>query len=466
MKKFMDEDFLLSNDVAKKLYFDYAANCPIIDYHCHIDAKEIAENRRFENITKLWLGTDHYKWRYMRSMGVDEAFITGDASDKEKFIKWIEVLSTAIGNPLYHWSHMELKKYFGFEGYVKKENAEELWNLCNKRLEEADFCARGIIEKSNVSILATTDDPADSLEYHINLSKDPSFKCRVLPAFRPDNALAINKENYLEYLKRLSDVCGFKIDSFDAFKKALASRIDFFKENGCRIADHGLTYIPYKPIGEKEANVLLKKRLNNILPSDEETEKFQTAVLTFLHSYYRESGIVSQLHFGCKRDNNSDMFEKIGPNTGFDCIASETSGDTLANFLDMLNRENALGKMIIYSLNPNDNDIIDTIMSCFQDDEAVCKIQHGSAWWFNDNKTGMEKHLNSLANNTNLSGFVGMLTDSRSFVSYTRHEYFRRILCNYIGTLVEKGEFPEDYDILGEIIQNISFKNALNYFGF
>ena len=466
MKQFITDDFLLKNEIAKKLYNDYAKNLPIIDYHCHIDAKEIAENKRFKNITELWLGGDHYKWRYMRAAGVDEKYITGDASDKEKFIKWIEVLSSAIGNPLYHWSHMELKKYFGFEGYVKKENAEELWELCNKVIASDDFSARNIITKSNVSLLCTTDDPVDSLEYHDMIKDDKSFKCFVLPAFRPDNALSIEKPGFADYINRLSEVSGIKINSLDTLKEALFSRIEYFKEKGCVLSDHGLLDIPFNPISDSEANTLFKKRLNGIMLTGEEVEKYQTSVLLFLHAKYKEVGFVSQLHYGCKRDNNTAMFEKIGPNTGFDCISSVTSGNKLADLLNLLNSNDSLGKMIVYSLNPNDNDIIDTVISCFQTGEVQNKIQHGSAWWFNDNKTGMEKHLNSLANNTNLSGFVGMLTDSRSFVSYTRHDYFRRILCNYLGSLAENGEFPEDYEILGDIVKKISYKNAALYFGF
>ena len=466
MKQFITDDFLLKNEIAKKLYNDYAKNLPVIDYHCHIDAKEIAEDKRFKNITELWLGGDHYKWRYMRAAGVDEKYITGDASDKEKFIKWIEVLSSAIGNPLYHWSHMELKKYFGFEGYVKKENAEELWELCNKVIASDDFSARNIITKSNVSLLCTTDDPVDSLEYHDMIADDKSFKCFVLPAFRPDNALSIEKPKFVDYINRLSEVSGIKINSLDTLKEALFSRIEYFKEKGCVLSDHGLLDIPFNPISDSEANTLFKKRLNGIMLTGEEVEKYQTSVLLFLHAKYKEVGFVSQLHYGCKRDNNTAMFEKIGPNTGFDCISSVTSGNKLADLLNLLNSNDSLGKMIVYSLNPNDNDIIDTVISCFQTGEVQNKIQHGSAWWFNDNKTGMEKHLNSLANNTNLSGFVGMLTDSRSFVSYTRHDYFRRILCNYLGSLVENGEFPEDYEILGDIVKKISYKNAALYFGF
>ena len=442
MKKFMDVDFLLNSEIAKKLYNDHAKNMPIIDYHCHIDAKDIAEDKKFKNITELWLGGDHYKWHYMRAAGIDERYITGNADDKEKFFKWIEVLSSAIGNPLYHWSHMELKKYFGFNGYVKKENASEIWDTCNGVIASDDFSARKIIEKSGVEVLCTTDDPVDSLEYHESIAREGSFKCKVLPAFRPDNAFLTEKKDYVEYIGKLSDVSGFPIQSFDDLKKALSERIVYFKERGCVISDHGLLYIPFAPVTDEKADELFKKRLKGIMPDPSESEQFMTSVLLFLHKEYKKAGFISQLHFGCKRDNNSIMFEKIGPNTGFDCISSNAPTDKLADFLDYLNRNDSLGKMIVYSLNPEDNNLIDTVLACFQTGESVCKMQHGSAWWFNDNKTGMENHLNSLANNTALSGFVGMLTDSRSFVSYTRHDYFRRILCNFIAEKVIKGEFP------------------------
>ena len=466
MSTFMNEDFLLTNDVAKKLFNDYAKNQPIIDYHCHIEAKEIAENKEFKNITELWLGGDHYKWRFMRAQGVDEYYITGNATDKEKFLKWIAVLSTAIGNPLYHWSHMELKKYFGFEGHVTKDCGEELWNKCNEVITSGKFKAKDIIKISNVETLCTTDDPADSLEYHSIIKEDTSFTCKVLPAFRPDNAMNVEKEGYLDYIKKLEKASGTAINSFDELINALKNRIEFFNEKGCRLADHGLWCIPFSDENAEKANEIFTKRLNGEIPNPLECDVFQKTFLVKLHEEYARLDWVSQLHYGCKRDNNTDMFKKIGPNTGFDAISRIACEDALAGFLDTLNSKNALGRIIVYSLNPNANEAIDTICACFQDGKSVNKIQHGSAWWFNDHKLGMENHLKSLASNGNLAGFVGMLTDSRSFVSYTRHEYFRRILCNYIGTLVKNGEFPEDYDILGKIVEDISYRNAKNYFGF
>ncbi|MCR4647725.1 MAG: glucuronate isomerase [Lachnospiraceae bacterium] len=466
MKPFMDDDFLLSNETAKKLYNDCAKDMPIIDYHCHIDAKEIAENKEFKNITELWLGGDHYKWRFMRAAGINEKYITGDASDKEKFLKWINALSLAFGNPLYHWSHMELKKYFGFEGYVTSDKGEELWEKCNSIISSGNFRAKDIINMSNVKVLCTTDDPADSLEYHDIIREDSSFSCKVLPAFRPDNAMNLEKKEFTDYISKLSKVCGFEIKSYEDLKEALKERMKFFDTKGCRLADHGLVNVPFLPVTYEEADGIFKKRLEGTIPSFDECEKFRTSFLLFVHEEYAKLGWVSQLHYGCKRDNNTKMFESVGPNTGYDCIASRASGNELADFLDALNKKNALGKIILYSLNPNDNEILDTICACFQDGESVNKIQHGSAWWFNDNLGGMSDQLKSLALNGNLPGFVGMLTDSRSFVSYTRHDYFRRILANYIGSIVENGEFPEDYELLEKIIKDISYNNALNYFGF
>lgn len=458
----MNENFLLKNECARKLYNNYAKDLPIIDYHCHIDAKEIAENKSFKNITELWLGGDHYKWRYMRACGISEDLITGSASDKDKFLAWTSCLASAIGNPLYHWSHLELKKYFDFNDHVTCSNGEELWEMCNEKLKPC----QDIIKESNVEVICTTDDPVDSLEYHKAIKNDPSIKFKVLPAFRPDNAMALNKDSYTDYIYQLTKASGVKIFSFKDLKRALSNRMDYFNENGCKLSDHGLVSLIYAPASDMEIEKIFSNRLRGIYPTSDEINRFNTAMLLFLHKEYVRLGWVSQLHYGCKRDNNTKMFEAIGPNTGFDCIEGYTPGDDLANFLNALNNDNALPKIIVYSLNPNDNALIDTIIGCFQEGPVTNKIQHGSAWWFNDNKLGMEEHLKTLAAYGNLSGFVGMLTDSRSFVSYTRHDYFRRILCNFIGELVEKDEFPEDYEILGEIIHNICYYNAKYYFDF
>ena len=454
MKQFMDENFLLQSETAQKLYHSYAADAPILDYHCHINPQEIYEDRQFENITQVWLGGDHYKWRFMRSCGVDEKYITGDASDKEKFLKWAEVLGKAIGNPLFHWSHLELKKYFGYNGVLNKKTAEEVWELCNKRLAEKDMSVRNIIRQSNVTLICTTDDPVDSLEWHKKIAEDDSFDVQVLPAWRPDKAMNIEKVTYLDYIAQLSDVSGIKVDTFAALKKALSNRMDFFASMGCSVSDHALEYVMYAPASDDEIEAIFAKRLSGEGVTREEELKFKTAFMLFVGTEYTKRNWVMQLHYGCKRDNNTPMFDRLGPDTGYDCINNYAPSSEMADFLNFLNKSGNLPKTIIYSLNPNDNQAIGTILGCFQDSTAVAKIQQGSAWWFNDHKTGMQDQMISLANLGNLSGFVGMLTDSRSFLSYTRHDYFRRILCNLIGGWVENGEFPADYDTLEEIVKD------------
>lgn len=466
MKAFMDKDFLLSNPTAVKLYHEFAEVTPILDYHCHINPKEIAEDRKFENITQVWLGGDHYKWRFMRSCGVEEKYITGDASDKEKFLKWAEVLGKAIGNPLYHWSHLELQRYFDFHKPLNKNTAEEAWEVCNRALASDDMSARNIVRRSNVTLLCTTDDPVDDLQYHKAIAEDETFEVKVLPAWRPDKAMNLEKENYLDYISQLEKVSGISIKSFKDLKAALVKRIDFFASMGCTVSDHGLEYVMYQPGTEEQIEKVFTKRLSGELPSRGEELKFKTELLLFICREYAKRDWVLQLHYGVKRDNNTKMFNLLGPDTGYDCIQNKTSAAELADFLNALAVTDELPKTIIYSLNPIDNAYIGTILGCFQNSEAVAKIQQGSAWWFNDHKIGMQDQMASLASLGNLSGFVGMLTDSRSFLSYTRHEYFRRILCNYIGTLVENGEFPEDYETLGEIVKDISYYNAVRYFKF
>ena len=464
MKPFLDENFLLNSQTAVHLYHNYAAKLPIIDYHCHLDAKDIALDRKFENITQIWLGGDHYKWRLMRSCGVEEKYITGDATDKEKFLMWALVLSKAIGNPLYHWSHLELKRYFDYNGVLNRNTAEEVWNLCNEKLSR--MSARDIIIKSNVTHICTTDDPADSLEWHRKISEDSSFPVKVYPTWRPDKAMNIEKEDYLDYIEKLSDVSGISIDSFDTLLKALKERMKFFHSMHCRISDHGLDYVMYAPASENTINGIFAKRLKGETLMEEEVLKFKTAFLIASGRMYHELGWAMQLHYGCKRNNNTGKFLTLGPDTGYDCINNYAPSSQLAEFLNSLSVTDQLPKTIIYSLNPADNAAIDTIIGCFQDSSAVSKIQHGSAWWFNDHKTGIKEHLTSIANLGYLAGFVGMLTDSRSFLSYPRHEYFRRILCDLIGTWVENGEYPQDYDALGEIVADISYFNAKNYFEF
>lgn len=466
MKSFMDEDFLLSNDTAKLLYHKYAKNMPIIDYHCHINPREIAEDRRFENITQLWLGGDHYKWRLMRANGVPEAYITGNASDKDKFLKWADTLSKSIGNPIYHWSHLELQRYFAYYGCLNNQTAEEVWELCNAKLSDPSMSARNIIKMSNVTHLCTTDDPIDTLQWHEAIKNDPSFDVEVMPTWRPDKAMNLEKEDYLTYISKLSEVSGISIDSYDALIDALNKRMLHFKENGCRISDHGLDYIFYVPASEETVRDIFKKRLTGQELTKHEILQFKTAFLLEMGKAYTKLGWAMQLHYSCKRNNNTKAFINLGPDTGFDCIDNSSTAASLADLLDALNSRDSLPKTIVYSLNPHDNAYIDSVIGCFQDDSCICKIQHGSAWWFNDHKTGMIDHMTTLANMGLLSGFVGMLTDSRSFISYTRHEYFRRILCNLIGTWVENGEYPADYAALAQLVENISYYNALNYFGF
>ena len=453
----MNSDFLLSTETARNLYHDYAADMPIIDYHCHLDPKEIYEDRRFENLTQVWLGGDHYKWRLMRSAGVAERFITGDASDREKFQKWAETLSLAIGNPLYHWSHLELRNYFGYDGVLNGDTAEMVWNLCNEKLKI--LSARKLIMDSNVQVICTTDDPADSLEWHKKIAEDKSFSVQVLPSFRPDKALGIEKADYPDYLNRLGE-----ITSYAQLLDVLKTRLTFFVSLGCRVSDHGLDAVPFAPATDEEVEAIFQKRLGGALPTALEAKQFKTALLLALGREYHRLGVVMQLHFGVIRDNSKRVFKALGPDAGVDSIGDAVSITDLAAFLNALDETDALPKTILYSLNPNDNAAIVSVMGAFQTGEAVSKVQHGSAWWFNDHKRGMIDQLTNLAAGGYLAGFVGMLTDSRSFLSYARHEYFRRILCDLIGTWVENGEYPNDDAALRAIVEGVCYTNARRYF--
>lgn len=466
MKEFMGDDFLLSTPEAKKLFHEYAEHTPILDYHCHISPQEIAENRQFKNITEVWLGGDHYKWRQMRSNGVEEYYITGNASDREKFQKWAETLEKSIGNPLYHWSHLELRRYFGYDGFLNGETAEKVWNLCNEKLKQPDMSVRGLIRRSNVRLICTTDDPIDDLYWHQVIRKDKSFEVKVLPAWRPDKINNLEKDSYLAYLQKLSDVSGVVVTDLFSLKEAVLRRMDYFVDMGCVVTDHALNYIYYAPASEEEVYRIFADRLNGNIPSEHEQEIFKTYMMQFFAREYHKRNMVMQIHFGCKRDNNSRMFKMLGPDTGFDCINNYTPSATAAEFLDSLAAADELPKTILYSLNPNDNAYIGSLIGCFQEAGAREKIQQGSAWWFNDHIEGMRTQLISLANLGLLSNFVGMLTDSRSFLSYTRHEYFRRILCELIGGWVEDGQYPDDEKALKGIIQGISYNNAICYFGF
>lgn len=466
MKKFLDDNFLLSTKTSEKLYHEYAEDMPIIDYHCHINPKEIYEDRKFENITQVWLGGDHYKWRQMRSNGIDEKYITGDATDREKFQKWAETLEVAIGNPLYHWSHLELKRYFGYDGYLNGDTAEEVWTLCNKKLQEDSMTVRNIIKNSKVKLICTTDDPIDSLEWHLKLAEDKSFDVQVLPTWRPDKAMNIEKPEYLDYINNLSELSGVTINSYSTLIEALKVRMDFFASAGCCVSDHGLEYVMYYPSSKEEIEAIFAKRVLGESISKEDELKFKTAFMTELGKEYHRRNWVMQLHFGCKRDNNVLRYKELGADTGYDCINNYAPSAQMADFLNELITTDQLPKTILYSLNPMDNAYIGTIIGCFQDSSAVGKIQQGSAWWFNDHKTGMMEQMISLANLGLLGNFIGMLTDSRSFLSYTRHEYFRRIMCDLIGGWVENGEYPEDYKALKKLVQGISLNNTIRYFDF
>ncbi len=466
MKAFMDKDFLLNTETARILYHEAAESCPIIDYHCHLSPREIYEDIRYENITQVWLGGDHYKWRLMRSAGIPEKYITGDAGDYEKFEKYAEVLGKAIGNPLYHWSHLELRRFFGYDGILNKQTAPEVWKIANAKLQSEGYTSRGLIRMSNVDTICTTDDPVDSLEWHEKMAADKTFEVTVLPAWRPDKAMNLEKETYLDYLSQLEKVSGIKIASFADLKKALHLRLDFFASHGCSLSDHALNYVMYAPASEEETEKIFAARLNGILPSAQEEAIFKFAFMTAMAGEYVERNWVMQLHYGCRRDNNPVMFRKMGPDTGFDCVDNTAPSTQTAAFLGYLEEKGKLPKTILYSLNTNDNAAIDSILGCFQNETAVGRIQHGSAWWFNDHFDGMSEQLKSLGNLGYLAGFVGMLTDSRSFLSYPRHEYFRRILCRIFGEWVEDGFYPEDLETLKEIVRNISYYNAKNYFDF
>ena len=417
MKQFMDKDFLLSTDTAKTLFHDFAEKMPVLDYHCHINPQEIAENRKFNNITQVWLGGDHYKWRVMRSCGVEERYITGDAPDREKFQKWAESLSKAIGNPLYHWSHLELQRYFGYTGALNGDTAEEVWNLCNAKLQEDSMSVRNIIKQSNVTLICTTDDPADTLEWHKKIAEDNSFDVQVLPAWRPDKAMNIEKPDYLDYLAKLTSASNIVIKTFADLKAALQNRMDFFASMGCCVSDHALNYVMYNPASSEELEAIFAKRMSGGSISYEEQLKFKTAFMLFVGKEYNKRGWVMQLHYGCKRDNNIFRFNQLGPDTGFDCIDNYAPSASMADFLNALNATDELPKTVLYSLNPNDNASIGTIIGCFQSPSAIGKIQQGSAWWFNDHKLGMTEQMTTLANLGVLGNFIGMLTDSRSFLS-------------------------------------------------
>ncbi|MBU9721007.1 MULTISPECIES: glucuronate isomerase [Bacillaceae] len=464
MKPFIHDDFLLPNEASRTLYHGYAKDMPIYDYHCHLSPQEIAENKFFKNMTEIWLDGDHYKWRALRALGVEEKYITGDASDYDKFQQWAKTVPYTMGNPLYHWTHLELKRYFDTDILLSEETGDELWNHCNELLQKPEFSAQKIIEKSNVELIGTTDDPIDDLNYHKQIKNNENISCKVLPSFRPDMAVELAKPGFNEYVEKLANVSEVSINSYGDFLKAIEKRANYFHEVGCRISDHGLETLPYEPCTEKEAADIFSKARQGEAIAPVEEEKYKTHTLLFLGRLYHSLGWAMQLHVGPLRDNSERMFNKVGANTGFDSINDFNLAKQLNGFLNALDITNELPKTIIYSLNPNHNYVIATACGNFQGEGQKGKVQFGSGWWFNDQKDGMLRQMTDLSNLGLLSTFIGMLTDSRSFLSYTRHEYFRRLLCQLVGGWVEAGEAPRDYAFLGKMIQDICYNNAVNYF--
>ncbi len=463
MTPFITEDFLLHNKAAKILYHDYAKDMPIYDYHCHLSPQEIAENKQFRNLSEIWLHGDHYKWRAMRSFGISEDFITGEKSDVQKFQAWSKTVPYTVGNPLYHWSHLELKRYFSTDLLLSEETSEEVWNHCNELLQTPDLTAQKLIENSNVRVVGTTDDPVDDLRYHQLIKDIPDFQAKVIPTFRPDQAVELTKASFNGYIDTLSEVSEIPIKTYEDLLAALDRRAHFFHEVGCRISDHGLETLPFEACTFEEASQIFSKvRVGEPVTKQEEM-KYKTHILLFLGRLYHSLGWAMQLHVGAIRDNSTRMHTLLGANTGFDSIHDFSLARQLNGFLNELDKSNELPKTIVYSLNPIHNYVIATACGNFQS-EVKGKVQFGSGWWFNDQKDGMLRQMTDLSNLGLLSTFIGMLTDSRSFLSYTRHEYFRRILCQLIGDWVVRGEAPEDYKHLGQIVQDICYNNAKNYF--
>ncbi len=457
----MDEHFLLKTKTAQKLFHDYAKGLPIIDYHCHLSAKEIAEDKTFQNLSELWLQGDHYKWRALRANGIDEYFITGDATPKEKFDRWAATVPNTLGNPLFHWAALELKRYFGINKVLSPSTADEIWEQCNNLLSTKQFTARALIEKSNVQVICTTDDPLDDLRYHRALMEE-GYRVQVLPTFRPDGALGIELSSFSKWVDKLVAVSGVEISSYYDFIKAIKQRIEYFDELGCKLADHGLDSSFYHPFTTEEIEIIFHKGLTNEDLTEKEIIQFKTCTLIELGKMYAEKDWAMQLHIGALRNNNSRMLEQLGPNAGFDSIHDFSYATELSRFLDTLDYTNELPKTIIYNLNPRDHYMIGSMVGNFQRD-IPGKIQFGTAWWFGDQRDGMIDQMKVLANTGLLARFVGMLTDSRSFLSYTRHEYFRRILCDVIGEWVENGEYPDDFELLGNMVTDICYFNIKNY---
>ncbi|MDR0556737.1 MAG: glucuronate isomerase [Treponema sp.] len=477
MKLFLDDDFLLETEIARSLYHKEAKNEPIYDFHCHLTPSQIAENKRFANLTEIWLSGDHYKWRMMRAMGFDEWYITGGASDYEKFIAWAKTVEQLIGNPLYHWTHLELQRYFGVHEPLTAKTAPSIWEKANAVIADGSLSVKGILEKFNVHTAGTTDDPIDSLECHKAIAEGTApigaIKTRVIPSFRPDKALNIDKTGFSDYVEKLSAASGVTIRSVSDLIKALENRVEFFTDHGCRASDHGLEYPPFAFADDQTIEKAFQAARSGQIVDQTAADAYKTKILTELARIYAKRNMVMQLHIAAIRSVNSRMLKRLGPDTGYDAVHDRQVSANLAGLLDLMEQTSALPKTILYTLNPKDYYPLATIMGGFQDSfsksenrEGVRgKMQLGSAWWFCDHRNGMEEQIKTLADVGLLAAFVGMLTDSRSFLSYPRHEYFRRILCNLIGTWVENGEYPADMEALSTIVKNISFGNAKAYFG-
>ena len=466
MKTFIHDDFLLQNESAKALYHDYAAVMPVIDYHCHLPPSEVAEDQSWDNMTQVWLGGDHYKWRNMRSNGIDEHYITGDAPDREKFQKFAETMPYLLRNPLFDWSHLELKRYFGIDDLLTPTTADKIWNITKEKLAQPEFSARGFMKQSDVRLVCTTDDPVDNLESHISVAKS-DFDVKMLPAWRPDKALAIDRVDFWNsWVDKLGEAAGMTVNSWGMMLEALQSRHDFFVEQGCRISDYGLDRLYAAKYSENEIKAFFAKARSGGLLSSEEVVKFRSAVLFECITMDYRSDWSVQIHYGAMRSNNTKMFEKLGPDTGFDSIGDWNVAEDMAALFNRLEMNDSLPRVIIYNLNPRDNEMIGTMLGNFQRGPDIGRMQLGSGWWFNDQRDGMLRQMEALSQLGLLSRFVGMLTDSRSFLSYTRHEYFRRILCNMLGADMEAGRIPSDLEWTGEIVKDICYRNAVRYFGF
>ncbi|CAM3878858.1 glucuronate isomerase [Flavobacterium sinopsychrotolerans] len=462
---FINDNFLLENKFAEELYHNYSKNQPIIDYHNHLSPQFIAEDKIFDNITQVWINGDHYKWRAMRTLGINERFITGNGSDKDKFMNWAKTVPYTMRNPLYHWTHLELARYFDIHDLLNEKSAEKIYMEASAKINSAEYSTQNLLRKVNAEFVCTTEDPIDTLEYHQELAKNP-FGTKVSTAFRPDKAILISNDGYNSYVDTLGEVAGITISSYSDLCTALTNRIDFFDKNGCKLCDHGLDQIYFENFTESEVNSIFKKKRERKEISNEEALKFQTAILLFLSETYHQYGWVQQFHLGALRNNNERMHRILGPDTGWDSIGDYPQAQKLSRFLNALDRKDKLAKTIIYNLNPADNEVMATMIGNFNDGSVKGKVQFGSGWWFLDQKDGMTKQLNALSNMGLISCFIGMLTDSRSLLSFPRHEYFRRILCNLLGDEIKRGELPNDMEWIGKMVSDISYNNAKEYFKF